>query len=256
MMSAPAAAPQAPSAADAPELSLEQRAEIAIASGDPAMQAWGKTVLDQGNLRAEMDAKREAIDAAAKAKAAEDKSKTDTDLRDYAAGQRDKLMALPEWKEAQTARTALDIIEREGARGTAFGDMSMIYALVTGYDPKSGVKEGEFNAAASAQGIPDRIVTAFYQAKSGVKLGADQRRDMIDSARNVFRARSAPAVKRYQEYAGYLNRAGLDAAQHLPDISQFQVSPKAPKAKPGAFVGPGGKRAVLQPDGTYDLVEE
>lgn len=251
-VSAPAVAQPSPQATEMPDLSLEQRAEIAIASGDPQMQAWGKTVLEQANLRAEMDAKQRALDAAAKSKANEDKSKTDTDLRDFAAQQRDRFEKLPEWREAQTARTALDIIEREGARGTAFGDMSMIYALVTGYDPKSGVKEGEFNAAAAAQGIPDRVINAFYQAKSGVKLGPDQRSDMIESARNSFRARSAPALQRYQEYIGYLDQAGLgEPEKYLPDVKRFAVLPRPPKAVPSVMLGKDGVRYVRQTNGTY-----
>jgi hypothetical protein len=98
----------------------------------------------------------------------------------------------------------MDKIRTAAKSGTAPGDMALIFAFMKILDPGSSVKEGEYASAKNAQGVPDKVLTAYNNAKDGQILSPAARAEFLKSSEELYeteRARYSAAAQRYRGMA-------------------------------------------------------
>lgn len=125
-------------------------------------------------------------------------------------GLRKEFNGLQTVKDLRTVDTSFRKIvagERAGVESPA-GDLSMIFNYMKLLDPGSVVRESEFETAANAAPILQRLGISWEKVKAvwaGNKLTPSQRKDFRDQARNVFEAQvlsALPDLQQYNDLAG------------------------------------------------------
>jgi hypothetical protein len=99
-----------------------------------------------------------------------------------------------------------------GNKGTAAGDMSLIFSFMKILDPGSTVREGEFANAQNAAGLPDKAVNFYNQTLKGTRLGPEQRADFISNAKDLLDAQQLNADESIE---GILSRADGDGFKRV-----------------------------------------
>lgn len=128
--------------------------------------------------------------------------------------------ALPEVKSFKDVSIGMDKIRTAAKSGTAPGDMALIFAFMKILDPGSSVKEGEYASAKNAQGVPDKVLTAYNNAKDGQILSPAARAEFLKSSEELYeteRARYSTAAQRYRGLAEKQKMAPDDVAVDRAD---------------------------------------
>ena len=123
--------------------------------------------------------------------------------------------ALPEVKSFKDVSIGMDKIRTAAKSGTAPGDMALIFAFMKILDPGSSVKEGEYASAKDAQGVPDKVRTAYNKALAGEILAPDTRAAFVRESEGLYeteRARYSAAAQRYRGLAEKQKMAPDDVA--------------------------------------------
>lgn len=138
--------------------------------------------------------------------------------------------ALPEVKSFKDVSIGMDKIRSAAQSGTASGDMALIFAFMKILDPGSSVKEGEYASAKNAQGVPDKVLTAYNNAKDGQILSPVARAEFLKSSEQLYeteRARYSAAAQRYRGMAEKQKLAPDDVAvDRGPDGPEPMVNVK------------------------------
>ena len=111
------------------------------------------------------------------------------------------------YKDTQTVASSYQKIMSTTDSGA--GDISLIFAYMKLVDPGSTVREGEFATAASAGGVPDKIVNIYNKALRGEKLAPNVRQQFRSESKNIMGAQ----MKRYKsladQYARLATQSGI-----------------------------------------------
>jgi hypothetical protein len=151
-----------------------------------------------------------------------------------AAPLRKEFDSLPEVKSFKDVSIGMDKIRTAAKSGTAPGDMALIFAFMKILDPGSSVKEGEYASAKNAQGVPDKVLTAYNNAKDGQILSPAARSEFLKASEELFeteRARYSSAAQRYRGMAEKKKLSPDDVAVDRPG-----VSPETPDIPPKGSV--------------------
>ena len=91
-------------------------------------------------------------------------------------------------------------------------DLGMVYSLMKLYDPGARVTEGDYANVKNAGGVPERVIAQYNELVGGGSLSPDKRKDIVDSARQIYKTQ----VKSYK-----------DTTQQFKDLSErYKVNPK------------------------------
>jgi len=222
-------------------LGRQRMIQTAAVSGDPVLGPYAQRLQQQEFARGERlgGQEFESGQAARKLASAEKlaATKKGEDLTKLGQDIRKEFMGLQPVKEAISLRVALDKLQRGAASSNAAGDMAMIFSYMKMLDPGSAVREGEYATARNAAGIPEQIKNLYNKALDGQFLTPDQRSSFVRLGQGLYTAQAAPALKLSREFGGYVQRAGLDPAEVLPDLGLA-----APPPTPAETRTIGGKR--------------
>jgi len=101
---------------------------------------------------------------------------------------------------------------------SAAGDMALIFNYMKMLDPGSTVREGEFATAAQAQGVPDRIRSAYNRVISGERLSPSARKDFFGRAEMLFGRQKATQDAISERYKDLAARNQLDPENVVIDF--------------------------------------
>ena len=107
-------------------------------------------------------------------------------------------------------------------RGTAAGDMSLIFGIMKMLDPNSTVREGEYATAQQAGSVPERVRAQYNKALKGDFLDPSQRKDFVQQAQNLW-----TNAKR----------------EHQSTNTRFEFESKKMNVDPGSFLIPASAEA-------------
>jgi hypothetical protein len=123
---------------------------------------------------------------------------------------RKEFNAQPIVKSFSSQRQEFEKMKSAAANPSAAGDMTLIFSLMKVMDPASSVKEGEFDLAAQAGGLTDRMRNSILMAKNGQRLTPEQRADFLRQATNVFSAAQAQYDEQTDRYRDLAAKIGGD----------------------------------------------
>jgi hypothetical protein len=142
-------------------------------------------------------------------------------------------------KEPMAVLNAYNKVKTAGAKPSAAGDLSMIFAYMKMLDPNSVVREQEFANAQNATGVPDRVVNTYNKLLRGERLNPTQRADFINQAKNLANQSQVTVGKYRGRYSQLASKYGFD-----PENIVFNPYDEAPAAADegqpaagGAFAG-------------------
>jgi hypothetical protein len=75
-------------------------------------------------------------------------------------------------------------------KGTAAGDMKMIFSYMKMLDPNSIVRESEYATAQNAAGIPDRVRVTWNKMKNGESLAPDMRGEFLNEGKDIWKRKN------------------------------------------------------------------
>lgn len=104
------------------------------------------------------------------------------------------------------------------AKGTAAGDLALIFNYMKLLDPGSVVREGEFATAQNTAGVPERIRNVYNRALSGVRLSPEQRTNFKDQAADVFTAQREQQNLLESEFGRIAESSGLRPGNVIVDF--------------------------------------
>lgn len=112
---------------------------------------------------------------------------------------------------------------------SAAGDIAMVFNFMKVMDPGSVVREGEFATAASAAGLPDRIIQLADRVDNGMRLTREQRADFLNATMRQAEAQRNVFSQTIEPIALSARERGLDTSRIipefvLPDINQLPKS--------------------------------
>ena len=96
-------------------------------------------------------------------------------------------------------------------------------------DPGSVVREGEFATAQNATGVPEQIRNKYNQIKEGERLGAKQRQDFLDQARNAYDAEQVNQRQLDVKYTEIAKTYGFDPSRVLLPFEAQDPNASDPK---------------------------
>ena len=110
----------------------------------------------------------------AKEKKASISKRADSLRKEYDKASEDTFDALQAYKKVEAAATG---------DPTGANDVALVFNFMKTIDPGSVVREGEFATAENTVGVPDRIRNQYNNILKGNRLGAPQRAQFLESAR-------------------------------------------------------------------------
>lgn len=102
---------------------------------------------------------------------------------------------------------------------SAAGDIALVTNFAKMLDPGSVVRPGEFETAAAAAGLSDRIIAAAAKVDSGQILSPAQRQDFVDTARRQFGVAKTAHDRRVGEFSRLAETSGIPVDQVISDLS-------------------------------------
>lgn len=118
------------------------------------------------------------------------------------------------------ANATRQIVTLTQGKGTAMGDLGLIFSYMKALDPGSVVREGEQASAQNAAGVPEQIRNAYNRLLSGQRLSPEQRADMANTALDIYGARAQSYNAFANTYRGLIADAGGD-----PDKQGVTLAP-------------------------------
>lgn len=119
-----------------------------------------------------------------------------------------------------SVRDAFSRVRTGVETASAAGDVAMVFNFMRMLDPQSVVREGEFAVAASAAGLPDRLVNLARRVDTGERLTPGQRQDFFNVARQVFGQQLQSQLNNERVFGDIATRAGFDTQQVIVDYVQ------------------------------------
>lgn len=150
------------------------------------------------------------------------------------------------------AAATSQIVTLSQGKGSAMGDIGLIFSYMKALDPGSVVREGEQATAQNAAGVPEQIRNAYNRLVSGQRLSPEQRADMANTALTIYGSRAQSYNTFANTYRGLIADAGGD-----PDKQGVTLAPSlAPRRAVVSEVG--GEPGKLAPGtaGAAQLTDE
>lgn len=136
---------------------------------------------------------------------------------------RKELNDLKETKDLKIIEVAFSKMKKAVENPSPAGDMSIVFGAYNAWDPSSTVREGEYDRALKATGLPDQIRNAMEKVRSGKLLTPEQRADFLEQARNSYNSQWETASRAQQSYIDIANRAGLNSQNVAPSGVSPQI---------------------------------
>jgi len=136
------------------------------------------------------------------------------------------------------------------------GDIAMVFTFMKSLDPRSVVRESEFEVAAKAGGLPEQLVNEYTRLKSGGFITSDMKRKFLKAARQAAKAYEDAANIQRQSYIDQGGRFGLpeEYAAGKPfrlNRREFENEEEVYEAQEAGMLKPGQEIFILQPSGKY-----
>jgi len=135
-----------------------------------------------------------------------------------------------------------EVMNSLSADATGASDVALVFAFFKTIDPTSTVREGEYAAAASAQGLPSQIVTGLQRLETGEKLSPELRRQLVDVAKRYADRASKKLSEVNSQYGRWAGDYGMDPSRILIFPGQTAASgglPASLLSEADAIVGIG-----------------
>lgn len=116
------------------------------------------------------------------------------------------------------------------------GDVSLVFNYFKTIDPQSTVREGEYDTIIKAASVPDRIKQYAMRLQTGQKLTDDQRRDLLNTARQNVLAIKPQVDMTVNTYRGFVSTLGKNPDEVIRnpfvgiDLGGNQTQPQPPSA--------------------------
>lgn len=123
---------------------------------------------------------------------------------------RKELNDLKEVKDLKTIEVAYNKMKAAVNNPSPAGDMSIVFGAYNAWDPSSTVREGEYDRALKATGLPTQLRNALTKLKNGEILSPEQRADFLEQARNSYNAQLETAGRAQDQYLGIASQQGLN----------------------------------------------
>ena len=107
---------------------------------------------------------------------------------------------------------------------SASGDLALIFNYMKMLDPGSVVRESEFANAAATGALGERFIAAGKKIAKGERLSQAMRKDFADRANKLYLTQRSIQKKRTDTYIGRAERAGVNPADVVFDIIDFDES--------------------------------
>lgn len=172
---------------------------LGVASGNPALVAYGKQLYDQNK-----DAMVQKADKEDKDRNLE--YKIGTDFNDSS-------------KDFIKARDGFINLRTAANNPSAVSDMQMIYAFMKTQDPGSTVREGEFASAQNTSGVPEKIRAMYNKALTGNFLTPTQRIEFFKLGQQNYDNQLKQQNKNVEEYRRKAEKFGLNPDNVVSDLS-------------------------------------
>lgn len=95
-------------------------------------------------------------------------------------------------------------------RGDGAGDIAAIFQFMKNLDPKSTVREGEFQLAAEVAGLKEKALNLFNQYAEGDTLPVEARRQLADFSRQIVELSRSRRDELQEDYKYRINRYKMD----------------------------------------------
>lgn len=140
------------------------------------------------------------------------------------------------------------------------GDIAIVFTFMKSLDPRSVVRESEFEVAAKAGGLPEQFVNQYTKLKDGSFLTPEMRRNFLKAARQAAGSYVNSANIERQAYVDQGGRFGLP--EDYAAGSPFQLSRKSfdseedvLEAQKDGQLKVGDQIWIFQPSGKYRKAE-
>lgn len=201
------------------------------------IEELGATVdkAQQEAMNSENIAKKREADAVIAANKAADAEAFTPEQRKNAQADalRKEFLARKPVLKAEGSRAAFDdlrtLVEQNPSAGA---DLAIVYSFMHTLDPGSVVKDTEFDAAARAAGVGDRLLGYLDKALSGQFLTPEQRQDLLAQGRVLAESNQRAAEQVRQQYGQLAQRAGFNPVDVIGGPMQATPAPGAPKPPP------------------------
>ncbi len=129
-------------------------------------------------------------------------------------------------KDFRGIRDSFTRVEESAKDPSAAGDLALIFNYMKILDPGSTVREGEFATAQNSGGVDDKTRSLMNSIINGKRLSGTQRKDFVNRAGRLFKARNKQFEKTEKEFAGLAKRSGLDPQNVTIDTSRVEEAPE------------------------------
>lgn len=149
---------------------------------------------------------------------------------------RREFSAIPLVRDFSQQASAFGRIQESARDPSAAGDMSLMFGYMKLLDPQSTVREGEQAQAQQATGIPGRVLNAYNQAVSGIRLNDEQRADFLDRANRLYKSAESGFMSVYNQYSNLAKRRKLPLEDSLID---YRIGSKSIGQAPQDWISSG-----------------
>jgi len=120
-------------------------------------------------------------------------------------------------KPFEVARDAQARIEAMQT-GTGYDDLGLIFSFMKVLDPGSVVRESEFANAAQAASFLNRTYGKIVKFTSGGRLAPESRKELVDSARRIFKSSERQMGKTTQQFKDLAVRNRINPEAVIRDV--------------------------------------
>jgi hypothetical protein len=149
---------------------------------------------------------------------------------------RREFSAIPLVRDFSQQASAFGRIQESARDPSAAGDMSLLFGYMKLLDPASTVREGEQAQAQQATGIPGRVLNAYNQAVSGIRLNDEQRADFLDRSNRLYKSAESGFMSIYNQYSDLAKRRKLPIEDSLID---YRIGSKSIGQAPQDWISSG-----------------
>lgn len=213
-------------------VALQQGDATRIGAAERAQMAAESRAQVQG-MRNELggqvqQARAEAAAAKAEADAAKATKKDASQAFEETKKLRDEFSAHPNVKSFDIVDNYFSRGVKLAQKGTAAGDMGLIFSLMKVYDPSSTVREGEYATASNSGSIPDQFLNIYNKAKDGQKLQPEQRAQFLDTMAAAAEEQHRKLLGTAAQYSAIAKKRGLDPEEVIAPSYTNWKAPVAP----------------------------
>lgn len=162
-------------------------------------------------------------------------------------------------KSFKTVEESFKRIQSVTRKPSAAGDIALIFNFMKMLDPGSTVREGEFAVAASAAGLPERIIQAAVRVDNGERLSANQRSDFLSQSNNLFASQREATDNQLENILQQadqdeINRTRVLGKERLKDF-QKRISSRPPESRAATQAAPVFSAALNREVSEQDITE-